>query len=224
MPIYRLSAQIIGRGSGRSAIAAAAYRAAERLVERAASAVSAAAYRSGAELSRDDGQAFDFTRKRGVVHSEIVLPEGAPVWMADRERLWNAVESSEHRKDSQLARELELALPRELGREEQIGLVREFVTERFVALGMVADFAIHDVKARDGGRQPHSHVMLTMRRIDPESRTGFGAKETAWNRKELLREWREGRGGGGNPGPGRGGGGGGGARRPPRAPRPRGAA
>ena len=60
-----------------------------------------------------------------------------------------------------------------------------------MALGMVADFAIHDVRARDGGRQPHSHVMLTLRRIDPESRTGFGLKETAWNRKELLCEWRE---------------------------------
>ena len=65
------------------------------------------------------------------------------------------------------------------------------MTGHFVALGMVADFAIHDVRARDGGRQPHSHVMLTLRRIDPESRTGFGLKETAWNRKELLCEWRE---------------------------------
>ena len=191
MPVYRLSAQIIGRGSGKSAVAAAAYRAAERLVE-AVSAVASAAYRSGSALG--DGTRsveHDFVAKRGVVHSEIVLPADAPPWMADRERLWNAVEAAEKRKDAQLAREIQLAIPRELDRRAQTGLVRDFVTEHFVALGMVADFAIHDVRARDGGRQPHSHVMLTLRRIDPESRTGFGLKETAWNRKELLRGWRE---------------------------------
>ena len=81
--------------------------------------------------------------------------------------LWNAVEAAEKRKDARLAREIQLALPRELDREAQIALVRDFVTEQMVARGMVADFAIHDVRARDGGRQPHSHVMLTTRADRP---------------------------------------------------------
>src|SRR3954453_2244463 len=143
MAVYRLSVSVISRGDGgRSALASAAYRAAERLVERGrewlTSAVGAAAYRSGAGLAGDGGQAFDFSAKRGVVHSEIVLPPDAPVWMGDRERLWNAVEASEKRKDARLARETQLALPRELGREAQLELVRDFVPKQMVARGMVA--------------------------------------------------------------------------------------
>src|SRR5690242_10484850 len=193
--VYRLSVSVISRGGARSALASAAYRAAERLVELGrdaiTSAVGAAAYRSGAELAGDGGQAFDFSRKRGVVHSEIVLPEGAPVWMGDRERLWNAVEASERRKDARLARETQLALPRELDREAQLGLVRDFVAEQMVGRGMVADFAIHDVRARDGGRQPHAHVMTTTRAIDPARPLGFGGKVRAWDDKAMLLEWRE---------------------------------
>src|SRR6478609_7782023 len=136
MAVYRLSVSVVSRGGARSALASAAYRAAERLVELGrdaiTSAVGAAAYRAG-----DEGQAFDFSGKRGVVHSEVVLPEGAPVWMADRERLWNAVEASEKRKDARLARETQLALPRELDREAQLALLRGFVGEQMVARGMV---------------------------------------------------------------------------------------
>jgi len=194
--VYRLSVSVISRGDGgRSALASAAYRAAERLVERGrewlTSVVGAAAYRAGAELAGDDGQAFDFSAKRGVVHSEIVLPDGAPVWMADRERLWNAVEAAEKRKDARLARETQLALPRELDREAQLGLVRGFVGEQMVARGMVADFAVHDVRARDGGRQPHAHVMTTTRAIDPTRPLGFGGKVRAWDDKALVLAWRE---------------------------------
>src|SRR3954453_5025981 len=196
MAVYRLSVSVISRGDGgRSALASAAYRAAERLVELGRDAITnaggAAAYRAGAELAGDGGQAFDFSAKRGVVHSEIVLPEGAPVWMADRERLWNAVEASEKRKDARLARETQLALPRELDREAQLGLVRSFVAEQMVARGMVADFAIHDVRARDGGRQPHAHVITTTRAIDPTKSLGFGGKVRAWDDKALVLAWRE---------------------------------
>src|SRR5690349_8254521 len=187
---------MISRGDGgRSALASAAYRAAERLVERGrewlTSAVGAAAYRSGAELAGDGGQAFDFSAKRSVVHSEIVLPPDAPVWMGDRERLWNAVEASERRKDARLARETQLALPRELEREAQLALLRGFVGEQMVARGMVADFAVHDVRARDGGRQPHAHVMTTTRAIDATKPLGFGGKVRAWDDKALVLAWRE---------------------------------
>lgn len=170
MAIYRFSAQMISRSSGRSAVAAAAYRA-------------------GAELTCDrTGQVHDYTRKGGVVSSEIIAPNGAPEWTADRARLWNAVEAAEKRKDAQLAREVELALPRELTADQRLELVRSFVRSEFVSRGMVADIAIHEPKASDGGQQPHAHVMLTTRTLGPE---GFQGKNRDWNDKGLLESWRE---------------------------------
>ena len=202
MAVYRLSASIVSRSAGRSVLAAAAYRAADILTEQGqafSQALAAAAYRAGAALSQDgergdregSGLVHDYSRKQGVVHSEILTPAGAPVWMHDRERLWNAVEAGEKRKDAQLARELQLALPREFDRKQQIELVRGFAREQLVARGMIVDLALHDTRARDGERQPHAHLLLTMRGLDPDSRTGFAAKkEIAWNSKDLLRSWR----------------------------------
>ena len=202
MAVYRLSASIVSRGAGRSAIAAAAYRAADVIVEHTqafSQALAAAAYRAGAVLTQDGerggkaaaGLVHDYSRKQGVVHSEILAPAAAPVWMYDRERLWNAVEAAEKRKDSQLARELLLTLPRELGRQQQLDLVRGFAQAQLVTRGMVVDLALHDSRARDGERQPHAHLLLTMRMVDPDSRTGFASKkELAWNSKELLLTWR----------------------------------
>lgn len=134
------------------------------------------------------GAVHDYTRKSDIQHSEIMAPEGAPDWSLDRPALWNAVESAERRKDAQVAREVQLALPRELDSDAQVALVRTFVRDEFVALGMVADFSLHDHVARDGGEQPHAHVMLTMRSIDGE---GFGLKVREWNSDELLVHWRE---------------------------------
>jgi hypothetical protein len=196
MAVYRLSVSVISRGDGgRSALASAAYRAAEKLAEigrdALTSVLGSAAYRSGSELSADSGAVFDFSSKRGVVHSEIMAPENAPVWMNDRERLWNAVEAVERRVNARLARETQLALPRELDREARIALARGFIAERMVARGMVADFAIHDVEARDGGRQPHCHVMTTTRAVDPTKPLGFGAKMREWDDRGLVVEWRE---------------------------------
>src|SRR3954464_6891126 len=188
MAVYRLSVSVISRGDGgRSALASAAYRAAEKLAEigrdALTSVLGSAAYRSGSGLSADSGAVFDFSSKRGVVHSEIVAPENAPVWMNDRERLWNAVEAVERRVNARLARETQLALPRELDREAQVALARGFVGERVGARGMApggmsaramsACSAIHDVEARDGGRQPHCHVMTTTRAVDPTEPLGF---------------------------------------------------
>lgn len=170
MAIYRFSATVISRAKGRSAVAAAAYR-------------------SGSELADErTGAVHDYTRKSDIHHSEIMAPEGAPDWSLDRPALWNAVEAAERRKDAQLAREVQLALPRELDSDRQIELLRSFVRDEFVARGMVADFSLHDHIARDGGEQPHAHVMLTMRSIDGE---GFGLKVRDWNSDELLVHWRE---------------------------------
>jgi hypothetical protein len=170
MVAYRLSAQVIGRSTGRSATGAAAYRAACRIEDE----------RTG--LTRD------YTRKSGVLHTEILAPENAPDWMRDRAKLWNAIEAVEKRKDAQLCREILLNLPHELTREQQIELVREFVRDQCVALGMIADLAVHAPHRKGDDRNTHAHVMLSMRELTPD---GFGPKVRDWNNPELLEQWRE---------------------------------
>jgi len=108
----------------------------------------------------------DYTRKGGIVHTEILLPANAPPEYADRTDLWNAVEKTEKAKNSQLARELEIALPKELSLLQNKALVRDYVKTHFVEHGMCADIAIHDT----GGGNPHAHIMLTMRPFN-EDRT-----------------------------------------------------
>ncbi|GGO91234.1 MULTISPECIES: Ti-type conjugative transfer relaxase TraA [Sphingomonadaceae] len=170
MAIYHFSVQVIGRASGRSAVAAAAYRAADRLHDE--------------RLDRD----HDFSNKSGVVHSEILLPENAPEAFADREKLWNEVEATEKRKDAQLAREVEFSIPREMTQAQGIELARDFAQAEFVERGMIADLNVHWDIGADGQPKPHAHVMLTMREV---SEDGFGAKVRDWNRTELVEQWRE---------------------------------
>ncbi len=170
MAIFHLSVKVISRSSGRSAVAAAAYRGAERLHDE--------------RLDRE----HDFTNKDGVIHSEVMLPEDAPEEFADREKLWNAVEAAEKRKDAQLAREVEFAIPRELTKEQGIELAREFTEAEFVEKGMIADLNVHWDIGKDGQPKPHAHVMLTMREVGKD---GFGAKVRDWNKAELVEQWRE---------------------------------
>lgn len=170
MAIFHLSVKVISRASGRSAVAAAAYRGAERLHDE--------------RLDRD----HDFTNKDGVVHSEVMLPEGAPPEFADREKLWNAVEAAEKRKDAQLSREVEFAIPREMNKSQGIALARDFVKTEFVEKGMIADLNVHWDIGNDGQAKPHAHVMLTMREVGKD---GFGAKVREWNKAELVEQWRE---------------------------------
>ena len=170
MAIYHFSAKMISRANGSSALAAAAYRSASRLHDE--------------QLDR----AHDFSNKAGVVHSEVMLPDGAPEHLRDRERLWNEVEAVEVRKDAQLAREVEFALPRELDQAEATRLAREFVKAEFVDRGMVADLNVHWDIGADGLPKPHAHVMLTTRSVGEDS---FGPKVRDWNRTDLLERWRE---------------------------------
>ena len=170
MAIYHFSAKVISRAAGSSASAAAAYRSASRLHDE--------------RLDRH----HDFSNKAGVVHSEVMLPEGAQEHLSDRERLWNDVEAAEKRIDAQLAREVEFALPRELSKEEGIELAREFVNREFVRRGMVADLNVHWDLDAEGEPKPHAHVMLSMREVGEQ---GFGAKVRDWNRTDLLQHWRE---------------------------------
>jgi len=176
--IYHCSIKIISRGKGRSAVAAAAYRAAEKIT------------------NQYDGEIHDYTKKGGVVHTEILLPDHAPAEYADRSILWNAVEKVERYKTAQLAREIQLALPVELTEEQNKKLVRDYVKEHFVSAGMCADIAIHDT----GEGNPHAHIMLTMRPIEQggewgaKSRTVDGVKipTVDWNEQTNAEVWREG--------------------------------
>ena len=120
-----------------------------------------------------DGIVHDFTRKGGIAHTEILLPQNAPQEFSDRGTLWNSVEKIEKSKNSQLAREIEIALPKELNREKQIELVREYVKENFVKVGMCADIALHD--KNDGN--PHAHILLTMRPLNEDKTWGAKSKK-----------------------------------------------
>ena len=142
--IYHCNISIVSRGKGKSAVAAAAYRSGEKLT------------------NEWDGMTHDYTRKGGVVHTEILLPPNAPPSFSDRSTLWNSVELYEKAGNAQLAREIDAALPIELSREEQIRLVREYCSSQFVSKGMCVDFVIHDTNSGN----PHCHIMLTMRPLN----------------------------------------------------------
>lgn len=161
-------------------------------IQRAAgrSAVAAAAYRSGAALVDERlAMEFDFANKDGIEHAEIMAPEAAPAALHDRERLWNAAEAAELRKDGVPARELLVALPHELDFEQRRELVRAFVQEQLVAKGMVADIAMHRPGKEGDQRNFHAHILVTTRRVGPK---GFGLKDRSWRTPEQVREWRAG--------------------------------
>ena len=191
--IYHCSIKIVSRGKGKSAVAAAAYRSGEKLT------------------NEWDGLTHDYTKKGGVVHSEILLPAHAPPAFSDRSTLWNSVELSEKSNNAQLAREVEIALPVELSREEQTRLVREYCSSQFVSKGMIADFNLHDT----GGGNPHAHILLTMSPLDergawlPKSKKEYVLDENGekirlpsgryktrkvdlvdWNNRENAEVWR----------------------------------
>jgi len=167
MAIYHQTTKMVKRSDGRNAVAAAAYRAGISLYEEAT------------------GLTHDYSKKMGVEHSEIMAPEGAAAWVFDRQVLWNTVEAAETRRDSQVAREVEVGLPIELTKSEQIELLRDFVQREFVSRGMVADFSLH----LDNPENPHAHILLTTRDLTAD---GFGQKNRDWNDRAELMGWRRG--------------------------------
>jgi len=194
VPLFHSHVQIITRGKGKSAVAAAAYRAGETI------------------KNEYDGMVHDYTRKRGIVYTEIMLPQYAPAEYKDRAVLWNAVERIEKADNSQLARELDIALPIELTREQNISLARDYVKQTFVDKGMCADLCVHDT----GKGNPHIHIMLTMRPFAENGKWGNKQKKeyildhdgnkiydpikrqykcrsvasTDWNNRTKADEWR----------------------------------
>ncbi len=174
MAQFRLEVQAIKRADGRSAVAAAAYRAATSLHDQRL------------EMT------FDYTAKGGVAFSGIMAPDTAPASLTDRERLWNAAEAADKRADSRTAREVLISLPHELSDDQRHALVRAFVRDSLVARGMIADYAIHDPDAHGDQRNHHAHILVTTRRVTPE---GFGLKGREWDNPDAVRalrlEWCE---------------------------------
>ena len=171
MAIYHCNVKIIGRNSGRSVVAAAAYRAGEKLA------------------NQYDGLVHDYRKKNWIIYREILLPNQAPKEYQDRETLWNAVEKTENSRDAQLAREVEVALPLELTRDAQVELIKNYVYNNFVSKGMCADIAIHDPPVVNDRHQPidvkgevttdikmmqfrnpHAHILLSIRPIDSQGK------------------------------------------------------
>ncbi|OBQ66499.1 hypothetical protein EFV37_35850 (plasmid) [Mesorhizobium loti] len=182
MAIYHFSGQVLGRTSKRNPDGS--WRPGSKVV-------AAAAYRSGERL--DDAkhrETHDYSRRHGVVHAEILTPPGSAPWLGDRQLLWNTVEAMEERKDAQLAREFNMALPFELSHEDRVELVRDFAEIHFVRRGMVADIALHNPNPEDGQSEKnfHAHMMLTMRRATASGLDPVKTRE--WNSKELLKTWR----------------------------------
>ena len=156
MAIFHCSIKIISRSTGKSA-------------------TSASAYRAGTKVYDDElGETFDYTKKRGVVFSEVLLCANAPQEFTDREKMWNSVQAIEKAKNSQLCREVEVALPVELSKEEQVKLVREYIQENFTSKGMCADWALHD----KGDGNPHAHILLTVRPIKSNGEWGAKRKDS----------------------------------------------
>ena len=195
MPCPHYDLKIIQRSKGKSAVASAAYQSGERL------------------FSEYDQKQKYYSNKSEIVHTEIMLPPHAPPEYKDRNTLWNAAEAVENQWNSQLARRLVLAIPRELPPEQYAGLIRDYCREFFVSKGMIADFAIHD----KGDGNPHAHILFTMRAMDengkwlPKSRKVYDLDENGerirlpsgrwkshkentvdWNDQKYAEIWRQG--------------------------------
>ena len=172
MANYHFELECISRRKGNSAIWSANYQSGERL--------------------RDDyhGKTY-YHRRVDVLHAEILLPPDAPKEFLDRQTVWREVDKAEKRSDARTARKVIISLPNELTRDEQIELVREYVSDNFVSLGMCADIAIHEVKNKDDPERdnPHAHILLTTR---PADQNGFCPKKNReWDRRENVTLWRE---------------------------------
>lgn len=198
MALYHFHVDQVSRGDGQAAVASAAYRAGEKLND---------AYY---------GAVHDYTKKGGVIMSEIILPAHAPERFSDREVLWNEVETVEKHPKAQLAYSFDFALQNELDMEENISIAKEFIHENFIARGMICDMAVHQPgKDPDDIPNPHIHVLVPMRPLNPDGSWGYkqhreyvldengdrmtdengndmfnAVKNTDWGDPETLEIWR----------------------------------
>lgn len=175
MAIYHFSVKNVSRADGRSAVAAAAYRSGEKLID------------------ERQGKEQDYTRKTGVEFTKIYAPENTNPELLDRNQLWNTVEKVENRKNSQLAREFEIAFPHELNQEQRQGLLNELCQDIVKRHGVVVDAAIHAPHTESGSdkRNYHAHILLTTRSIDEQGNLGKKTREFNDHGKQQVEHWRE---------------------------------
>lgn len=176
MAIYHCSVKTVSRSSGRSAVAAAAYRSGEKLID------------------YTTGEVKDYARKQGVLSTGLVFPESFdPILIRDREQLWNMAEQAEKRKNSTVAREIEVALPAELDPNFRNFLVETYCKELAQKHGVAVDYAIHAPSRHGDDRNYHAHILMTTRRLTADG--GLGAKTREWDDKKLGSEttlyWRK---------------------------------
>lgn len=175
MGAYHFSAKIHSRANGASGVRAAAYRSGERLHDERL------------------GKTEDYRRKSDVIETAILAPPNAPTWCSDRGELWNQVEARERRRDSQVAQEFEVNLPRELSDDENWRLITDFAREQLVSRGRICDIAFHRPDAGDGQGHPHAHILMPLRSLDGDE---FGAKHpdvdwrTFFGKQDRLGELR----------------------------------
>ncbi|HDP3820655.1 MobQ family relaxase [Pseudomonas aeruginosa] len=150
---YHCKLKPISRSAGRSATAAIAYRAGERVID------------------ERTGLIHDYTRRRGVEHTEIFLPENAPVWASQRDQLWNAAEQAETRKNSTVAREFIIAFPAGLTKEQRHEAVSEFANSIIERHGVAVDVAIHTPDKEGDYRNHHAHILFSTRKLETEGFT-----------------------------------------------------
>ncbi|HEY3783564.1 MAG TPA: MobQ family relaxase [Fimbriimonadaceae bacterium] len=168
---YHLTVKMIGRSSGQAIVASAAYRA--------------------GEILRDEryGKTYDYSPRRGIHHKGILAPENAPDWALSRELLWNRVEARENRKDAQLAREFELALPHQISLKERSMMVETFIREQLIPHGMVVDYAIHAPNRRGDQRNWHAHLLTTLRPLEGGDLSALKDRDAC--KPEMIHQWRE---------------------------------
>ena len=194
---FHFNISMISRGKSKSAVASAAYISCEKLT------------------NEWDGITHDYHNKKGLLHSQIYLPENVPIELKDRATLWNSVELNEKAINAQLARNFIIALPKELSVEENKKLITDFIKENFVSKGMIVDLAIHN-ENDEGNNNIHAHIMTTLIPINekgewqPKSRKEYILDEkgekiklksgnhktrkvelTDWNDKGNAEKWRE---------------------------------
>jgi ATP-dependent exoDNAse (exonuclease V) alpha subunit len=175
MAIYHLTAKVVSRGKGDSSVAAAAYQSRSRMVD------------------ERTGEVHNYSRNAGdVLFEGIYAPKDAPAWSRDRASLWNHVEAFERRKDAQLARSFDIALPHELTVEQNRYAVQDWVRDNFTRKGWIADVAVHAPGAEGDDRNIHAHVLVVMRKLDGAE---LAAKKeraaTVADRKSELEALRE---------------------------------
>ena len=194
---FHFSISMISRGKSKSAVASAAYISCEKI------------------KNEWDGEVHDYHNKKGLLHSEIFLPENVPIALKDRTTLWNSIELNEKASNAQLARNFIIALPKELSFEENKKLITEFIQKNFVSKGMIADLAIHD-ESDEENNNIHAHIMTTLRPINEKGEWQAKSKKeyvldengekiklksgnyktrkvelTDWNDKGNAEKWRE---------------------------------